>query len=99
MDYGFADKGVVIWSDSQGRYELKIYENGGRDHLYTWLLPPGFEAPDIEIQPLRWGIEEINARLADAKIFPSGAKAWEKQSDGSWILDIHPRRARNANDH
>jgi hypothetical protein len=97
MNYGYADRGTIVWSESQGRFELRVYEGG--HSLYTWILPQGFEAPELAVMPGRSGIEEINARLADAGINPSGLNSWDVQTDNSWARVIHPARPRNQNDH
>lgn len=97
MDYGYADRATVEWSESQGRFELIIFE--GAHILYRWILSAGFRSPSSEIQTGWIGVEEINARLADAKIYPSGANAWLLNGTGIWTRELTKRRERNANDH
>ena len=90
MDLRTADRGTVTWSDNQGRFELTLYEAG--HHLYSWLLPPGFTSPAAECTGPALGIEELNARLADAKVIPSGSNSWTELPDGGWERSIYTTR-------
>jgi len=97
MDYGFADRGEIRWSDSQSRYVLSIFE--GPHVLYTFALADGFEAPDREVMPRWLGIEDINARLAEARLYPTGLGAWKQHGHKAWVCSWTPRRSRTHHDH
>jgi hypothetical protein len=97
MDYRYADSAIVRPTSDGTRFDLVLFEGG--HVLHIWGLTDGFTAPDAPIRDNWFGIEDINFRLADAKIAPSGSNAWTVIGENAWRREIFPQRERNANDH
>lgn len=94
MDYRYADSAIVRPTPDGTRFDLVLFEGDQVRHI--WGLTDGFTAP---IRDNWLGIEDINARLADAKVAPSGANDWKPAGGNTWRREIVPQRERGANDH
>lgn len=98
MDYRFADRAVIEWSQSQKRFELALWE--GEHVLHLWTLPEGFTSLDAKIRANLLGIEYVNALLAGVKIDPSGADgSWVEDGSDRWVRKLFAHRRRGKYDH
>lgn len=97
MDYRYADSAIVRPTPDGRHFDLILFEGDQVRHI--WGLSEGFTAPDAPIRDNWAGVEDINFRLVDAKIAPSGVDTWVLIGKNVWRREIFPQRERNANDH